>query len=121
MWNASEEQLAAIADLHTELIEKYRPACTGAVCDNAKLREFIASKAAPEKAASYKSSIRNVREQMVKTDAENKGMVMKKETLSQGEKDAQKRMVNGIVVGVIVAAAFIGLILLVRRRRKMAE
>ena len=122
MWNASEEQLNNIAALHTELVEKYRPACTGAVCDNAKLRDFIASKSTPEQAAAYKSSIRNVREQMTEAPADNsKGTVLKKETLTSEEQAAQKRMINGIVVGVIVVVAVAGLVLLVRRRRKMAE
>ena len=41
MWNASAEQLKAIAELHTDLVEKYKPSCSGFVCNNAKLREYL--------------------------------------------------------------------------------
>ncbi len=122
LWKASDEQLSNIAALHTDLVKKYAPACTGAVCDNAKLRDFIASKAAPEKAAAYKESIKEVREKMTEAPADNsKGTVLRKESLTPEEAAAQKRMIDGIVVAVIVIAAFAGLILLVRHRRKMSE
>ena len=44
LWKASAEQVAELAKLHTETVNKYRPSCSGFVCDNAKLREYIASK-----------------------------------------------------------------------------
>ena len=44
MWQASGQQIADIAKLHTDLVNKYKPSCSGFVCDNAKLRQFIASK-----------------------------------------------------------------------------
>lgn len=43
LWKASAEQVAELAKLHTETVNKYRPSCSGFVCDNAKLREYIAS------------------------------------------------------------------------------
>lgn len=43
MWNASAEQISTLAELHTEVVNEYRPSCSGFVCDNAKLRDFIAS------------------------------------------------------------------------------
>lgn len=119
MWKASERQLADIAALHVELVEKYRPACTGAVCNNASLRDFIASKTAPDKVKAYQSSIGQVREKISAKD--DKGVVMKKETLSRNRADNAKNVVNGVVVAAIVIAAFAGLVVLVRRRRKMSE
>ena len=44
MWQASGQQIADIAKLHTDLVNKYKPSCSGFVCDNAKLRQFIVSK-----------------------------------------------------------------------------
>ena len=35
MWKASEQQVADIAKLHTDLVNKYKPSCSGFVCDNA--------------------------------------------------------------------------------------
>ena len=39
LWKASAEQVAELAKLHTETVNKYRPSCSGFVCDNAKLRD----------------------------------------------------------------------------------
>ena len=116
MWKASEQQLKDVAAMHTELVKKYKPACTGFVCDNAKLREFIAEKTAPEAAQQYKKDISEIRE-AVAENSDKKGMVMKKEKLTQ---DAQKETshLSNIVVAVIAIAVLVILILLVRKRRK---
>lgn len=37
MWKATDQQLADLSNLHTDLIQKYKPACSGFVCDNAKI------------------------------------------------------------------------------------
>ena len=116
LWNASDDQLSDIAELHTDLVKRYAPACTGAVCDNVKLRDFIASKVAPEKAVDYQSSIRSVRERIVEDDG--KGMVMKKESMTLEQQTVQQRVLNGVVVAVVVIVVFVGLVLLVRHRRR---
>lgn len=54
LWKASEEQVAELSKLHTEIVNNYRPSCSGFVCDNAKLRDYIASKARCATAAQYK-------------------------------------------------------------------
>ena len=41
MWDASAEQLAEIAKLHTEIVNEYKPSCSGFVCDNPKLLSLI--------------------------------------------------------------------------------
>lgn len=62
MWQASEQQIADIAKLHTDLVNKYKPSCSGFVCDNAKLRQFIASKTDAQTASRYKeTSVRYVK------------------------------------------------------------
>lgn len=76
MWKASEQQVADIAKLHTDLVNKYKPSCSGFVCDNAKLRQFIASKTDAQAAAEYKKNIVQIREAAASDD--KKGMVMKK-------------------------------------------
>lgn len=113
LWKASEEQIAELAKLHTELVNKYRPSCSGFVCDNAKLRDFIATKTDPATAAQYKESISKIREAAVRDD---KGMVMKKEELNpQAAQQKTKVAAPWVAAAVIVALA--GLALLVRRRR----
>ena len=90
LWEASPEQVADIAELHTGLIEEFAPSCSGFVCDNPALQDYIAS-ALPEASASeYRGAIRQIRETLV----------------------------SNIAVAVLIVALFIGGGLLIRRRRK---
>ena len=118
MWKATPQQLKDIAKLHTETVNKYKPSCSGFVCDNAKLRNYIASKADAASAKEYQQNVEQIRDAEAAKNGSDKGMVMKKETLSE---DAQKTttVVSGIVVGVIVIVAFVVLAVYLRRRRKM--
>ncbi len=114
MWKATQEQLAEVAKLHTDLVEKYKPSCSGFVCNNAELQQFIASHAPEEKSSSYKKEIQQIRE---KSDGKN--IVMKKDTLQETNESHVK--INGVVVGAFVVLSFVVLLLLIRRRRKMNQ
>ena len=118
MWKATPQQLKDIAKLHTETVNKYKPSCSGFVCDNAKLRNYIASKTDAASAKEYQQNVEQIRDAEAAKNSNDKGMVMKKETLNE---DAQKTttVVSGIVVGVIVIVAFVVLAIYLRRRRKM--
>lgn len=117
MWKATPQQLKDIAKLHTETVNKYKPSCSGFVCDNAKLRNYIASKTDAASAKEYQQNVEQIRDAEAEKNSSDKGMVMKKETLNE---EAQKTttVVSGIVVGVIVIVAFVMLAILIRRRRK---
>lgn len=117
MWKATPQQLKDIAKLHTETVNKYKPSCSGFVCDNAKLRHYIASKTDAASAKEYQQNVEQIRDAEAAKNSSDKGMVMKKETLNE---DAQKTttVVSGIVVGVIVIVAFVMLAILICRRRK---
>lgn len=116
MWKASDEQLAELAALHTELIDKFGPSCSGFVCDNAKLREFVASKSTPEAARAYEQQIREVREASL--DA-GKGTVLKRE--ETGPSDRTTTLVSNTVVAALVVGIIAVLIYVIRRRRKKLE
>ena len=117
MWKATDQQLADLSNLHTDLIQKYKPACSGFVCDNAKLRDFIASKATPEAAKQYQNSIKNVREVAVD---QSKGVVMKKDEItSETQKHTNKVNTVWIVVGVVVILGGLAVLLRKRRRNRM--
>ena len=118
MWKATPQQLKDIAKLHTEIVNKYKPSCSGFVCDNAKLRNYIASKTDAASSKEYQQNVEQIRDAEAAKNSSDKGMVMKKETLNE---DAQKTttVVSGIVVGVIVIVAFVVLAVYLRRRRKM--
>lgn len=118
MWKATPQQLKDIAKLHTETVNKYKPSCSGFVCDNAKLRNYIASKTDAASAKEYQQNVEQIRDAEAAKNSSDKGMVMKKETLNE---EAQKTttVVSGIVVGAIVIVAFVVLAVYLRRRRKM--
>lgn len=117
MWKATPQQLRDIAKLHTETVNKYKPSCSGFVCNNAKLRNYIASKTDAASAKEYQQNVEQIRDAEAAKNSSDKGMVMKKETLNE---EAQKAttVVSGIVVGIIVIVAFVLLAVLIRRRRK---
>lgn len=117
MWKATPQQLKDIAKLHTETVNKYKPSCSGFVCNNAKLRNYIASKTDAASAKEYQQNVEQIRDAEAAKNSSDKGMVMKKETLNE---EAQKTttVVSGIAVGVIVIVAFVMLAILIRRRRK---
>lgn len=116
MWQASEEQLAALAKLHTELVGTYRPSCSAAVCDNAPLRAFVASHSEPEAARAYERQIRDVRETSLR---EAEGRVLKREEMASA--DRTTAFVSNTVVAVVAVGAILLLVGVVRRRRRKME
>lgn len=115
MWQASEQQIADIAKLHTDLVNKYKPSCSGFVCDNAKLRQFIASKMDAQTASRYKENISQIREVAA---SKSKGYGDEKEEMNTVGTEQQTNTVSNTVVCVVVVAAVLVLIVLVRCRRK---
>ena len=118
LWNASEAQLEDIAALHAGLVEKYRPACSGTVCDNDRLRDFIASKTDGRTAARYTDNIRQVREAAAAGDG--KGMVMKKERLDSGT-SSRTNVLNNTIIALVAVAAVVFIVVFVRKRRRSGE
>lgn len=116
MWKASADQLAAIAQLHTELVETYKPSCSEAVCNNTKLRAFIASKTTPEKARVYEQRIEDIREA---APGSKKNLVLKREELNQAEKT--KTFLSNTVIAALTLLAIGVLLTVVRHRRKKRE
>ena len=114
MWNATDEQLSALAKLHTEVVNEYQPSCSGFVCNNAKLREYIASNVDKTTAKAYNNSISNIRAENF--GAED-GKVMRKEELNNLEKTTS-HINSGLVLG-IVAICVLVVFLVIRRRRKL--
>ena len=114
MWNATDEQLSTLAKLHTEVVNEYQPSCSGFVCNNAKLREYIASNVDKTTAKAYDNSISNIRAENIGADD---GKVMRKEELSNLEKTTS-HINSGLVLG-IVAICVLVVFLVIRRRRKL--
>lgn len=118
LWKASNEQVSELAKLHTELVNKHQASGSTFVSDNAKLRDFIASKTDTKTAVKYKENISKVRE-MQSANSE-KGMVMKKEEMNQTP-EQQTNTLSNVAVGIAVAVVLVALVLFVRKRRKNAN
>lgn len=113
MWQASPEQIKELAQLHTEVVNEYQPSCSGFVCDNAKLRDFISKNVSKETAAQYSRNIGTIRAENAGSDSD--GMVMQKEELNSMEKTTGR--INGVIVGVVVIIALILIVIFIRRRK----
>ena len=77
MWKATPQQLTDIAKLQTETVNKYKPSCSGFVCDNAKLRNDIASKTDAASAKEYQQNVEQIRDAEAAKNSSDKGMVWK--------------------------------------------
>jgi len=113
-WQATPEQLAEIANLHTELVNEYKAACSGFVCDNMKLRDFITQNASPENAQEYNQQIDLARQSGTTQTPE--GTVMRRETL-MGENNSQTTLINGLLVVIAAIVVIAGILFLIRKRR----
>ncbi len=76
-WKATEEQLQSVAGLHAGLIKDHKAGCSEFVCDNAKLREFIAGQLTVLQAEQYQQDIKEARE--VRLEEGKKNVVLEKE------------------------------------------
>lgn len=117
MWNASPDKIAALAKLHSDLVEKYGPSGSERVMDNAKLRDFISQQLSAEQARQYRENIDHARNAAV--DPGSDGMVMKKETLSTDS--SSQRTLSTVVIIAIVFVILAVVAVVVRRRRKNNE
>ncbi len=117
-WKATEQQIQDIAKTHTQLVKEFAPSCSGFVCDNAKLKDFIASKSDAQTANEYKQSIAKVRETMI-TDKDGKNVVLQKDNMSDKNNDVQPaNSRNTIILSIVVVVVLIAFFIIVRRRRK---
>lgn len=121
MWKASPEQLSTLAQRHSELVAKYGPSGGGMSADNKKLRAFISQQLSPEAAKQYQSQMKQMDEGSSADAPTQNGMVMKKETVAD-QAGAVTRSFNGLWIVAGVAVLFIGLLVLLRiKRRRDAE
>ena len=121
MWKASPEQLSTLAQRHSELVAKYGPSGGGMSADNKKLRAFISQQLSPEAAKQYQSQMKQMDEGSSADAPSQDGMVMKKETVAD-QAGAVTRSFNGLWIVAGVAVLFIGLLVLLRlKRRRDAE
>jgi cobaltochelatase CobN len=114
-WKASDEMLANVARLHTELVAQFGANGSQRVCDNTKLRDFIASKVSSADAQQYRDQISRTRDAQVATAD---GKVLKRESTSLAADEETTSVSNLVVVGIVVAFVVIVALLVKRRRSK---
>ncbi len=109
MWKATPEQLARLAELHTEFVDKYGPSGGGFEGNNKKLQAFIKEKAPQSNATAYAK-------QMEQAEAKS-AVVMEKQT-QQMAGEAKTTALNGIVIALVAVVALIAVVALMRKKRK---
>ena len=114
MWKATPQQVADIAKLHVDLVKKYKPSGAAFVTDNAKLRNFIASKVEAKQGKEYEQQIDKMRNAAANAD---KGTVMKREDMSQQVEKRAPLLSKGLLVGGAVLLLVALLVFVVRKRR----
>lgn len=121
MWKATDAQLHDVAELHTELVTDYEAGCSGFVCDNAKLREFISSKLSPEQAKAYNAGISAAREVRLENADADKSMVLKKDEVAQQSSATdmvQEKSTNYTLYIMVGVVALILVVLIIKHRKK---
>lgn len=116
-WKATDRQVKDIAGLHTRLLEEYKPACSGFVCDNLKLQEFIAGHSDQNTADVYRKNMGEVRD--VQAEYAKNAVVLKKEELNQQRQERAETEGNRqfLFMTILIAGLALVLFILIRRRR----
>ncbi len=103
-WDADEETIDTIAQLHVRLVKDHKAGCSGFVCDNAKLREMIAGRVDQELKTAYQGEISKVRTGNVQENQE--GMKLEKEEITL---EKVKQLVEENITTVISMLLIIGI------------
>lgn len=117
-WKANEEQLREVAGLHTRLVNKYKPSCSGFVCDNLKLQNFIISYSSFTDAGKYRQEIDRIRE--VQVEHAQNAVVLKKDHPIQPKQSEQNNDADlrSAFISMLIVGALLIIMVLVGRRKK---
>lgn len=119
-WKATEEQLADIAGLHTDLVRRFglQSNFSG---NNAKLQDFIASKVNTGQAAEYRQKITEMKEAVVSGTDDGKGIRLKKSSTMTDHAETETNRLSGTIMVAAVLVVFATLLLILRKKRKKQE
>jgi len=117
LWQTSEQKINTLAGLHAELVNDHGAACSGFICDNSKLRDYISSRLSRDLSRKYNSIVADVRAENLNDMGD--GMVMKHEEMSTIK--SVTTHVRGGIVAVLIIFAVLGLCLLIRWRRQNSK
>ena len=117
MWKTSEENLKRLSDLHVNLIDEFQTSCSGFVCNNSKLQDFISQKVTPEQQEQYRKNIeKTTQSNTVQTKKTTK---LKKEeiTLTKIKEIVRSNMEAVMSLGMIILL-FAGAVFAGTRKRR---
>ncbi len=114
-WQASEEQLQRVAQVHTDFVKRYGLSGGNFEMANQKLQKFIAAHASAADRESYEQSITHMTQRQ--HDGSKAAVLMEKQTKDDGQQ-GKNTVLNGLIVTLCVVAAFIVIVVLLRRRRQ---
>jgi cobaltochelatase CobN len=121
-WNASDKQLSELTQLHAELVRDHEAGCSGFVCDNAKLRAFIAEKLPSELSENYTEAIDRARNSKIENTGESVVLKKENEQTEQSKSDKQNKPFETNNVWLIAAGVLFVLLLLlaifIRNRKR---
>lgn len=118
MWKASDQQLATVAQLHTDLIKEFGASGSGFSGGNVKLQDFISNKVSADDAKAYNQQVQNMKVAGASADGNSKnGMVLKKDQVSQGA-EGETNSLNGIIIVSVVLIIFVILLIVLKKKRK---
>ncbi|MFW5699838.1 MAG: cobaltochelatase subunit CobN, partial [Bacteroidota bacterium] len=118
-WKATEKQLNELAELHAELVRDHNAGCSGFVCNNAKLRRYIAGKLPADLSGQYEQAIDQARN--VQIDEDTESVVLKKEEQEdkpQPEKQPQFGADNTWGIAALASVLILLLLVLYIRKQK---
>ncbi len=119
LWDATAEQVAVLAELHTRLVEEFEAGCSGFVCDNAALATFIAEQAPADLAAAYRSELqRNLTTSVELTEASVVLAEQEAEPRPADTPASEPSPARVAWLGVVLVAALFAVALLALRRRR---
>ena len=117
MWNASEQQLTDIAELHTALVGEFGHSGAGFAGENKKLQDFISQKVNSQTAAEYKRQVEKMNTSSGTTENVENGVVLSKQQSPQNP-DGEKSNLNGILIVSIVLIIFALLLVILKKKRR---
>ena len=119
-WDASTQQIAALAELHTRLVREFEAGCSGFVCDNAALAAFIAEQAPSDLATAYRSELQRALTSSVELADAAVVLAAEQQVEQQQAVPAASRSTAPRLAwlgAVLVAGLFLVATLVLRRRR----
>ena len=117
-WKATEEQLREISGLHVRLIDEHSPACSGFVCDNRKLQEFVISHVSENSRGVYQEQLDRIRE--VQTGHRQNAVVLKKDAFYQPAQENRNTLIGlkPVFVGMLIVGMLLVLVVIWRRKKR---